>query len=412
MKILFVMEDSIPRDMGCPVRNKYLMENLKEMGLDVLGLTSPFMELLPGELGKGWEIINDIRYHRSQYLNSIKNVSNPILRWAKRVPMFTKYCKLLEAICLQEKPDIIHSITSYFNGNAANRIGMKLNIPRLYEVRSVAGSAAAVIDGKSYNSFKYQTVWRLDKKAMLSATRVAPLSEALKKELVGRGIPEDKMDVVHNAIDVDKFTPQERSAVLVQRYNLHNKTVIGFIGSTRKIEGLSLLIKAAPQITRRCTDVVFLIIGDGDDLENLKKLSHQLGVASSFIFAGRIPHDKIHQYYSVIDIFTIPRIDALVNQTVTPLKPLEAMATEKVVLASDVGGLAEAIQPGKTGILFKADDVSDLAAKVIDLAQDKQKRLVIGKAAREWIIKNRQWKDMMKLYMHIYEKTFDQARNG
>jgi len=409
MKVLFVMEDSIPRDMGCPVRNRYLMENLRKVGVEVLGLTSPFMEVLPGEITKGWEVINGVRYHRSRYINSITNITCPPLRWVKRIPMFRQYCELLERICLEEKPDVIHAITSYFNGTAANRVGMKLNIPRLYEVRSVAGSAAAVIDGKPYKSFKYQTVWRLDKKAMQEATRVAPLSEALKRELVRRGIPEDKMDVVHNAIDIDAFVPQEPSTELVQKYDLESKTVVGFIGSTRKIEGLSLLVKAASQVVKACPQVLFLIIGDGDDLASLKTLSRESGVAGSFIFTGRIPHQTILQYYSVIDVFVIPRISALVNETVSPLKPLEAMATARAVLASDVGGLAEVIQTGETGVLFKADDVSDLAAKLVDLVQNRQKRLIIGKAAREWIVKNRQWKDMTEGYFQIYKKTIHHA---
>ena len=283
-------------------------------------------------------------------------------------------------------------------------VGSKLNIPRLYEVRSVAASAAAVIDGKSHNSFKYQTVWKLDKKAMMEATRVAPLSQVLKNELVKRGIPEEKMDVVHNAIDINKFTPQQRSSEIVKRYNLPDNTIIGFIGSIRTIEGLSLLVKAAPRIIGQCPNVRFLIIGEGAYLGKLKDESRQEGVENYFIFTGRIPHDEILKYYSVIDVFVIPRVDALVNQTVAPLKPLEAMATEKAVLASDVGGLVEAIQTEKTGVLFRADDVPDLTEKIIELAEDKQKRLDIGKAAREWIIKNRQWKNMTEQYLVIYNK--------
>ena len=106
MKILFVMEDSIPIDHGCPIRNRYLMENLKQIGVDVLGLTSPFMDIRTGSIVEGWEVINGIRYYRSQYLNTIRDVSFTPLRWIKRVPMFRRYCKLLETICLQEQPDI------------------------------------------------------------------------------------------------------------------------------------------------------------------------------------------------------------------------------------------------------------------------------------------------------------------
>jgi glycosyltransferase involved in cell wall biosynthesis len=405
MKVLFVMEDSVPIDNGCPVRNRYLMEQLRQMGVDVVGVTSPFMRIVPGGITRGWEAIDGIRYHRTQYLNSIRDVSSPVLRWAKRFPMFLRYCEVVEATCRQEKPDVIHSITSYFNGNAANRAGARLGIPRLYEVRSMAGSAAAVVDGKPYSSLKYQTVWKLDKRAMLEATRVAPLSQVLHDELVCRGIPPEKMDVVHNAIDINLFVPRRASMDLVEKHNLANNIVIGYIGSIRNIEGLSLVVKAAPRIIHECPRVKFLIVGGGADLDNLKAEASLTGVANSFIFTGRVPHDQVLGYYSIIDIFTIPRVDELVNQTVAPLKPHEAMAMGRAVLASDVGGLAEVIQSGKTGLLFKAGDVNDLQEKLVSLVNDEQKRLEIGKAARQWIVANRQWKDMAERYLAIYAKT-------
>ena len=408
MKILFVMEDSVPIENGCPIRNRYIMENLKKEGMEIMGLTSPFMRVLPGKITEGSEVINGITYYRSQYLNTINGVSSTVLRWGKRFQMFRRYCKLLETICLQEKPDLIHAITSYINGNAANKVGQKLNIPRLYEPRSIAGSTAAVIDGKSHSSFKYQTVWKLDKKAMVEATRIAPLSRVLKDELTKRGIPVEKMDVVHNGVDIDKIYPQERSLEITKKYDLGENTIVGYLGSIRKIEGLSLVVKAAPKVLMQYPNVKFMIIGEGDDLKNLKDLVRQNGVEDSFIFPGRVPHNQILQYYSVIDIVTIPRVNALVNQTITPIKPLEVMAAGKVALASDVGGLAELVQDGKTGVLFKAEDVDDLSVKMLLLLQDEEKRKSLGNEARDWVLNNRQWKDMARQYLPIYEKLLVQ----
>jgi glycosyltransferase involved in cell wall biosynthesis len=399
------MEDSVPIEVGCPIRNKYVMEHLKSEGLEIVGLTSPFMKILPGEITEGSEIINGIRYYRSQYLNTISGVSSMGLRWIKRLQIFRKYCELLERICEYEKPDIIHAITSYFNGNAANKVGLKMNIPRLYEVRSIAGSTAAFVDGKSYNSFKYQAVWKLDKKAMLEANRVAPLSDVLKNELVKRGIPANKMDIVHNVVDTDKFVPQKRSSEIIKKYNLDDNIVVGFIGSIRNIEGLSFLVKAAHEIINRCPNVRFMIIGDGSDLENLKELAKQKNVMNSFIFTGRVPHSEVVDYYSVIDIFTLPRVNALVNHTVAPLKPLEVMAMRKVVLGSDVGGIAASIQDGKTGILFKAEDINDLIRKTVQLINNKQLREDIGKEARKWVKKNRNIKKISEQYIPIYNKV-------
>ncbi len=405
MKVLFVMESSVPiENAGCPIRNRYVMEYFESKGVEIAGLTSPFMPILPKEIIEGSEIINGIRYYRSQYLNTIDGVSIMTLRWIKRYFMFNKYCELLEKICKQEKPDLMHAISSYVNGNAANKVGKKLGIPRVYEIRSIAASAAAVVDGKSHDSFKYQTVWKLDKKAMLEADRLAPLSTVLQAELINRGIPADKMDVVHNVVDSDRFVPQEKASEIVQKYNLENKLVVGFIVSLREIEGLSTLVAAAPKIIQSYPDVKFMIVGEGSDMENLKKLARQENVIDYFIFTGRVPHKQVVSYYSVIDIFALPRVNSLVNNTVSPLKPLEIMAMEKVVVASDVGGLAEPIQDGKTGILFKADDVNDLADKIIQLIGNERKRDEIGGEARNWVIKNRNINMLTEQYIPIYEK--------
>ena len=400
MKVLFVMESAAPLDYGCAQRNSCLMQNLAQAGVKVAGVTSPFME---GARVSGTEIINGLTYHRSQHLNNVKGVSSPPLRWIKRVAMFARYSRLVEQVCLETKPDLIHAVSSYLNGNAANRVGRKLNIPRLYEIRSLAGSTAAANDGRPYTDLRYQAVWRLDKKAMLGATRIAPLSHALQEALVKRGIPRERMDVVHNAIDTGHFTPRKRSETVSKRYGLDGCTVIGFIGSVRKIEGLSLLLEAARGILAEHPAVKVLIVGGGDYLPNLQEQARSMGIDDRVIFTGRVPHVDVLDYYSVIDIFAVPRIDAIVNQTVAPLKPIEAMAAQKAVVISDVGGLVEAVQDQQTGVVFRAGDAAHLQAKLGDLIKDGTTRARLGMAARTWVAENRQWQNMTDRYLGIYQ---------
>ena len=400
MKVLFVMESSAPLDFGCAQRNSVLMENLSGAGVTVAGVTSPFME---GTIASGTEVINGVTYHRNGHLNNVKGVRIPALRWVKRIGMFSRYCRTVEEVCRQMKPDVIHAVSSYINGNAATRVGEKLNIPTLYEIRSLAGSTASANEGRPYTDMRYQAVWRLDKQAMLKATRLAPLSHALLEELVRRGIPRQKMDVVHNAIDPGPFTPRKRSEEISRRYGLDGCTVIGFIGSVRKIEGLSLLLEAAQGILSRQRDVKVLIVGGGEYLPILQKEAASRGIADRVVFTGRVPHAVVLDYYSVIDIFAVPRIDAIVNQTVAPLKPIEAMAAQKPIVASDVGGLVELIDDSRTGLIFKAGDATDLEAKLTLLLEDDQKRSQMGRAAREWVIGNRQWRNMTERYIGIYQ---------
>jgi glycogen(starch) synthase len=351
------------------------------------------------------ETINGLKYYRTGRENTLGNTSSSLLRWIKRVPMFYSFCKRLETICEEEKPDIIHSLY-FFSGLAANRVGRRLNIPRVYEPRSLAGSADAVINAKDYDSLKYKIPWTLDKWAMLGATAIAPLSRVLKNELARRGIPPERMDVVDNCVDTERFKPLARSEKIEEMYDLKDCTVVGYIGSIRKIEGLSLVVESSPEIIDHFPNVRFMIVGAGDDLENLKAMVDRKGVTEYFVFTGLVPNEKILEYYSVIDIFALPRVDAIVNQTVSPLKPLEVMSTEKALLCSDVGGFSDIIENKKTGMLFKTEDNKDFLCKAMELIVDEKMRATMGKKARQWVMENRRLQDMFeKQYKPIYMKA-------
>ena len=145
-----------------------------------------------------------------------------------------------------------------------------------------------------------------------------------------------------------------------------------------------------------------IIVGEGPEKERLEKLSKELGLSDRVFFAGYISHKNIPSYYSIIDIFVVPRINSRVCHIVTPLKPLEAMAMGKCVLASNVGGLKELIVDGKTGLLFDPENVADLSQKINYLIKHEQYRNEIGERASEFVREQRNWDVLCKKYIEIY----------
>src|SRR5699024_9078488 len=101
------------------------------------------------------------------------------------------------------------------------------------------------------------------------------------------------------------------------------------------------------------SDFVVLIVGDGAEYENLKTQVRLLGIDSFFRFVGRVPHNQVEKYYSIVDIMPFPRLSVPVCEMVSPLKPFEAMAMGKVVVASDVAAMAEIVSDGTTGLLHQ-----------------------------------------------------------
>jgi len=169
---------------------------------------------------------------------------------------------------------------------------------------------------------------------------------------------------------------------------------------------LDLLLESLPLVKNGITQPFkLMIVGDGAYMETLQTLCHELELDDDVIFTGRVPHEEVEDYYSIVDIAPFPRLPLPVTEMVSPLKPFEAMAMEKAVIASDVMALAEIITDDMNGILFRKGEVEDLSAKLSTLIQDKEKRAKLGVNAREWVVENRDWEKISQTLSEIYQEV-------
>ena len=181
--------------------------------------------------------------------------------------------------------------------------------------------------------------------------------------------------------------------------------VIGYIGSLVSYEGLDLLINSLP-LVQQSTEVKFklLIVGDGAYMEKLQDLTNNLGLTDLVLFTGRVPHEEVERYYSIVDIAPFPRLPQPVTEMVSPLKPFEAMAMEKAVIASDVHALAEIVQHEETGLLFEKGNATSLSDTLTRLINDSKLRSKYGKAARIWVEQKRDWNSISLTLDNVYTK--------
>ena len=198
--------------------------------------------------------------------------------------------------------------------------------------------------------------------------------------------------------------PQQKDKELVHQYNLDGAIVFGFIGSFFEFEGLAHFLEALVQLTAKHSNVKALIVGGGQKEEQLRRYAAAHCDSAKVIFTGRVSHEQVQRMYSVIDVMVYPRVKNRLTDLVTPLKPLEAMAMEKTVVASDVGGLQELIKDGETGMLFRAGDTKDLFEKMDYLVVHEEKRAILGKAARQDVAASRNWADIAKQYHVLYSR--------
>ncbi len=178
--------------------------------------------------------------------------------------------------------------------------------------------------------------------------------------------------------------------------------MIGFAGSFYAYEGLDLLIEAAARLAPRHPRLRVLLVGGGSQDEALRRLVTARGLDERVVFAGRVPHDDVQRYYDLIDLLVYPRRRMRLTELVTPLKPLEAMAQGRMLVASDVGGHRELIRDGETGFLFPAGDVNALAATIEKVLTHTGDWPRLQAQARRHVELERTWSRSVARYVQVY----------
>ncbi len=189
---------------------------------------------------------------------------------------------------------------------------------------------------------------------------------------------------------------------LARRHGLDGKTVLGFVGSFYRYEGLHVLVEALPSIVARHPEIRLLLVGGGGESRNLQRQAKELGMEGHVMFTGRVHHSEVIRYYDLIDVLVYPRVKIRLTDLVTPLKPLEAMAQDKIVVASDVGGHHELITDGKTGNLFRADDAGSLAETVLAVLSDRERWPEQRAHGRHYVETERSWSAVVERYVDVY----------
>jgi PEP-CTERM/exosortase A-associated glycosyltransferase len=310
--------------------------------------------------------------------------------------------RLLE-VAQQVRPDIIHAHSPVLNAFPALRVGKRLGIPVVYEVRAFWEDAAVDHGTTTEGSLRYRLTRALETRALKRANHVFTICEGLRADIVARGIAANKVTVIPNAVDIDAFdTGGQPDAALKAKLGLQDATVIGFIGSFYAYEGLDLLLRAIPAVLARAPAVRVLLVGGGPQDAALKAQAERLGLTDKVVFTGRVPHAEVQRYYDLVDVLAYPRHSMRLTELVTPLKPLEAMAQGRLLVASDVGGHKELIRHGETGMLFKAGSATALAEAIVDLLSKSELLAQIRRGGRAFVESERNWKTSVARYQPVY----------
>jgi len=385
MKVLHILYQSLPNISGSSIRSRDILKNQLKIGLKPIVITSPFQN--PKRDGDSVEEIDGIKYYRTFSNNNelVKENQSSLFIQIKKFFRIISFTIKVYRIAKKEQVDVIHAHAMFFCGIAGKITSISLNKPLLYEVRSLWEERYKKKNIFNYLIFSFVTF--LETICMFLADHIIAINQNLKIELQKRlMLRKIKITVVENAVDLDK--------IIISK-NTRSELVFGYIGTLSPIEGLDLLIEAFNNLN---LPNKLLIFGDGIELENLKKISSS---NNNIIYQGKVSNSEIIKAYNQIDIIVNPRKSSYLTNSVTPLKTIEAMAYKKFVLASDVGGMKELIKDGKTGILFKSGDLSELEKALLKILERDDLNDIIYNAYN-YINKQRNWYHNAKLYKKLY----------
>lgn len=397
MRILHVLDHSLPLHSGYTFRTRAILKAQMERGWTVAGVTGPRYHT--GD--SPFETLDGIDFHRTKQMRRLPPVVGELAEIAA-------FARRIGEVVERFRPDILHAHSPVIDPLAAMRAAKRYGLPLLYEIRAFWEDAAVGNGTGTEGSAKYRAIRGLETWAARRVDAVAVICEGLKRDLIARGIDAGKIMVSPNGVDLHLFgDPVPRDAALAAKLGLEDADTIGFIGSFYDYEGLDDLIAAMPALLAQRPGARLVMVGGGPMEQALRAQAAASSAAHAIHFVGRVPHEQVERYYSLIDLLVYPRKAMRLTDLVTPLKPIEAMAQHRLVAASDVGGHRELIRHGDTGTLFPPDDPAALADAVAGVFADRSGWDEQKMRARRWVETERNWSSNISRYEPVYQRLID-----
>lgn len=298
------------------------------------------------------------------------------LKYLKTVPTLKKVIR-------EFAPDIVHA-------HYATSYGL---------IGAVAGFHPYLISawGSDLMDFPYKNGinFRLLKHILKKADRILATSKILADHV--EKFTSKEVDIIPFGVDLKKFAPNETKSIFSK-----NDMVIGVVKSMEEIYAIDTVIKTFFQLNNKYpnSNLKLLLAGSGSRDEEYKQLVNKLHIKSKTVFTGRILYEDVVNYYNMIDIF----VNVSYNESFG-VSVLEASACELPVVVSKIGGLIEVVEENKTGLFVEAGSISSLCDALEKLIYDTELRSKMGKAGREFVSKNYDWKKSVLEMESIY-RTF------
>ncbi|MGZ4849917.1 MAG: glycosyltransferase family 4 protein [Candidatus Bathyarchaeia archaeon] len=299
-----------------------------------------------------------------------------------------------------------HAVSGYRFAKALQKQGTKR--PFIHTIHGVLADEYEQTRKNGYDSFRdavanyfMHRLAKLEAETAQNASMIVTISQySLGKIEQFYGIDKEKVRIVPNGVDPEKFKPVTNRKANRAQFGLGEEPCVLFVGSLIPRKGLPFLLEAAKKVVKEQVKTKFLIVGEGPLRNQLLSTLEAANLACNFKFLGKVKDEVLPALYNCADVFALPSI-----QEGQGIVLLEAESTGKPVVAFDVGGVNEAFRNGETGLLVRRGSTDEFADALLKLLSDAALREKMGVNGRDFVVKNFTWDICAQRMLQVYREA-------
>lgn len=396
VKVCFISPEYLPLSGGTGAYVYYLSNELMKRGDSAYIVT-------------GYDISRDVKVNQQHYVFFLKTLRAPVV---KSFLFAASASRKLNKIRGSFPVDITHVNLPLVPSFAVpSDFGKTL----ISTVHSTWKGEAEAIKGEPYSrlnsneKFMVSFNWFLrvfEEKMLERSNKIIAVSDFTRRELLQYyKMKADKIRVIHNGVDVDKFKPatDKLKAKTELGFNPEDKAILS-VGRLYARKGLFTLIESMALVTRKFKNAKFIIAGKGlsNEMKKLVSYATKLGVKDNIVFTGYFPDRKLPRLYQAADIFAFSTFYENL-----PFAVLEAMSTGLPVVTTNVGGIPEMIESGRNGFLVQPFNSKELSARILYLLEHPTDASEVGFLARKTILERFDWRLIVQKVLSVYEEALN-----
>ncbi len=405
MNVLHVLYQSIPDAKGSSIRSRDLLSAQQHVGISPYAITSPFQR--PQVEARKEETLDGVPYIRTfdptRPYDISERVSSPLAQ-IKKLCRLPSFARAVRRVARSVDADVIHAHGTFFCGLAGLWAARRYRVPMVYEVRSLWEERVSY-GSRSDQRLLARASRRIARQAETFCVRradaVVTISEGLRQDLQARGTGRSRVFVVPNAVGRELLAEESFEWARKSGPDL----VLGYVGNLSPIEGLDVLLVALSHLQSEGFVNPLVVYGAGIDRSHLETLAQELRLRN-VRFMGEIKPSEIVSAYRRMDVVVLPRLRSRLTETVTPIKPLEALALGRLLVVSDVAGHLDLVSKEPTCLVFPAGSADSLASVLRPLLSSKDlgAYVELAEQGHRWVATHRNWDANASRYLAIYEQ--------